>query len=139
MRFKTRDRAEHKLACLRPIAHADLDAVRRFVLLDIVETYVQLNAEEAERYAARLASQTEDAEVRTMAQTWSQQMEAKGYERGMQQGLRQLVQHQLERRFGPLPSRALERLAAIRDPNALDELGQRLLDARSLDELGLAA
>lgn len=143
MHFKTRDRTEHKLSCLRPIAHAQLDEIQRFVLLNIVETYIELNDEEAERFAARLASQTVDAEVKVMAQTWSEKMKAEGYERGIEQGraqgLRQLVQHLLERRFGPLSGAVVERLAAIRDPNVLDELGQRLLDARSLEELGLVA
>ncbi|NJL26661.1 MAG: hypothetical protein HC897_01705 [Thermoanaerobaculia bacterium] len=109
-------------------------------MLDIVETYLELNDEEAERYAAKLASEDENQEVRTMALSWSEKIEAKAYERGVQQGLRQMIrmlQHQLERRFGPLPQTALERLSAIGDPITLEQLGRKLIDARSLEELGL--
>lgn len=90
-----------------------------------------------------------------MTMTWSERLEAKGYERGVQQGIERgvqqgiergraqgqhrLLQRQLERRFGSLPEGALDRLAAIRDPSALDRLGEQLLEARSLEELGLVA
>lgn len=159
MRFKTRDRVEQKHACLEAIAHAELDDVQRFLLLDTVETYLQLSEEEAERLAERLASQTEDEEVKAMALTWASKIEAEAFERGQQQGVQkgkeqglrqglergraqgqlQLLQRLLEQRFGPLPEGVRERLAAIRDLSAVDRLIRQLFEARSLAELGLAS
>jgi len=58
------------------------------------------------------------------------------YDQGMRQGKTQLLQRQLERRFGPLPPSAKERLQALPEARLL-EVGEALLQAQSLRELGL--
>jgi Domain of unknown function (DUF4351) len=56
------------------------------------------------------------------------------YKRGLQQGELKLLHGQIEKRFGPLPSAAEERLSKLTSAQ-LEDLGVRLLDAKTLDEL----
>jgi hypothetical protein len=59
---------------------------------------------------------------------------AEGVEQGLQQGELALLRRQIEKRFGPIPAWAQERLSALSPPQ-LEDLGERLLDAASLDQL----
>jgi len=58
---------------------------------------------------------------------------SEGLSEGLSEGRNHLLRRQLERRFGPLPAWAMEKL---RDANAatLDDWGLRLLDSSSLEE-----
>jgi hypothetical protein len=69
--------------------------------------------------------------VGTMVKTWFEQ----GEEQGLQKG-RAIVRRQLEKRFGPLGKEAQARLQAW-PADRLEELGEALLTANSLKELGL--
>jgi hypothetical protein len=60
----------------------------------------------------------------------------KGVQAGLQQGWRTTLQKQLEARFGPLSPGAQGRLEDL-SPERLEALALALLDARSLQELGL--
>ena len=135
-----------KLACLRRIATADLDDERRILLVDFVETYLELNSHEAEEYA-RLYTVRENREVRKMATTWSERI-AQGREEGLlagrQQGLetglqvvRKILLNLLEQRFGPLPGETRTRVESITSLDRLSRLSQRALTARSLAALRL--
>jgi len=55
-------------------------------------------------------------------------------QRGREEGEFALLQRMLEKRFGPLPAWAREKLASL-PASKLEDLGERLLDARSLDDL----
>ena len=57
-----------------------------------------------------------------------------GLERGMQQGELSVLRRLIEKRFGPLPDWADERLAQL-SLGELDDLSLRVLDATSLDDL----
>ena len=57
-----------------------------------------------------------------------------GEEKGRQEGERTLLRRIIEKRFGPLPGWAEERLTA-KTTAELEELSLRVLDAASLDEL----
>ncbi|MEM1205351.1 MAG: DUF4351 domain-containing protein, partial [Acidobacteriota bacterium] len=166
MRAPGGDRVALKLGCLRPIAGADLDEARRFLLLNAVETYVELSEEESSRFAASLADETE--EVRTMETTWADKLIAKGIQQGLAQGVEQglaqgveqglaqgveqgLAQgvatgrregmvdttvRLLEKRFGRLPGASRLRIDGL-DERGLEALADRLLEAASLRDLGL--
>jgi len=128
--------ARLKLACLRRIARGRLDDAGRFLLVNCVETYVQLNDEAREEYEQLLADEP-NREVTIMEMTWADTLEAKGVEKGRLEGMRSLLLTQIERRFGPLPAKTRNRLGAIQSPEELSTLGDRVLDARTLDDLGL--
>ncbi len=138
MRSKSGDRAEQKFRCLRAIAEAELGEKRRLMLFNIVETYLELEGEDQRRYAERLAAET-DGEVETMKTTWAGKIMAEGRVKGQAEGMKRVVLRLIERRFGPLPEPARQRLMNLEDPEALDRLSDQVLDARSLAELGLSA
>ena len=112
----------------------------RFQLLNIVETYVQLDENDTERYAEALAEAPE--EVTIVEMTWAEQMmakgEARGEARGRAEGLRTALRRFLEQRFGHLPEASDRRLAAIDEVDALERLSDRAFRGASLDEFGLA-
>ncbi|HXU45164.1 MAG TPA: DUF4351 domain-containing protein [Thermoanaerobaculia bacterium] len=62
----------------------------------------------------------------------------KGLEQGQEQGMREVLLRLLRKRFPALPGRAVEQVEAISSPDELGSLAERLLTARSLEELGLA-
>jgi hypothetical protein len=150
---------QHRLACLQPIARAEIDDARKVLLASCVETYVQLNESQREAYET-LLDREENREVAAMERTLlttldraAQQGYAEGLERGIEKGMekglaegelkgreqgkRELLLDLLGRRFGPLPDATVQRVQALSSPEELSRLAERVLDARSLDDLGL--
>ena len=77
--------------------------------------------------------------------TWAEKFEAQAVERGRQEGLqeglrgmREMLLRLLERRFSPLPGGVPQRVSAIDSTEELTRLAEKVLSARSLEELGLA-
>lgn len=148
--------SRHKLECLRPIARADLDEARRFLLVNCVETYLELDEAETARFETLLAEES-NQEVAAMEMTWAEKLEHKGLERGRREGIdegrregideglqqgrregmRALLLDLLEKRFGPLSRETRQAVGAIDSPQELSRLAERVLEARSLDEMGL--
>lgn len=144
--------AEHRLACLSPMTRAKLTDRQRFLLVNCVETYVQLDRAAQEEYEALLAEEGHE-EVATMETTWADRLRREGFEVGiregieegkeegkqvgMQEGKRALLLEQLDRRFGPLPEATVKRVRALTSSEELSRLAARVLDAPSLDDLGL--
>lgn len=120
--------ARHKLACLKPISKAELSDKQRYLLVNCVETYVQLDGPAREEYRSLLAEEG-DEEMATMEMTWAGRLR--------EEGKRELLLEQLERRFGPLPQATVRRIRAISSSQELSRLAGRVLDAPSLEELGL--
>ena len=132
MRSRKWDRVELKIRCLRAIATADLSEKQEVQLLDLVQTYLELEGPEAKRFDT-LKNQ-EMKEVDDMALTWAGKIEA----RGRLEGIRGLILRQLEHRFGPLPQEVRGCVEGLDDQSELDRLSDQLLDASSLAELGLS-
>ncbi|HYX22571.1 MAG TPA: DUF4351 domain-containing protein [Thermoanaerobaculia bacterium] len=132
------------MACLRRIAGLR-GRIDPFLLVDCVENYLQLEPWEVAEFEA-LHSRKENQEVRAMAMTWSETQQAKGreegrregMEKGAQAGARQVLLHQLGKRFGPLPESVRLKVEAIDSLDLLTRLAERLLAVHSLEELGLA-
>ena len=59
---------------------------------------------------------------------------AEALHEGRQQGELTVLRRQMVKRFGPIPDWATDRLAKCTIPE-LEELSERLLDARNLEEL----
>jgi len=140
MRSETMSRAEHKLACLRRIAAVRLDELRRFLLVNCVETYLQLEGRDAEELEALQAPGNAE-EVRAMRMTWAEQLKkeglAQGLEQGREQGFRQALLRQLGARFGPLTDDVTQRVEAIHSAERLNQIAEQILVANSLEEMGL--
>jgi len=66
--------------------------------------------------------------------TWAQQHQQKGEEKGIEKGGGLLLQRQLVRRFGALPSEITAQIAAATSVQ-LELWADRVLDAASLEEI----
>lgn len=151
MRSGPQGRAEHKMACLRLIAAAELDDDRRLLLVNCVETYLQLNPREAAEFLT-LRTREANREVKAMELTWADRLRAEGWKSGRKEGreegrrrerektvrvLRPLLLEVLGERFGPLPPLVSSRIEEIDSVQRLTRLARRALTARSLEEMGL--
>lgn len=151
MRSEVWDNVEKKLHCLRAISQADLDEARRFLLAKVVETYVELDSQQQERFTAELGRQA-NKEVRNMVITWEETLaareakgEAKGEARGRAEGeargeakaTRENIVLFLTHRFGSVPSAVREGLDRIEDLDRLHEILEQSLRLESMEELNL--
>jgi len=133
--------AELKLHFLRRVAAWGVTGFRKEVLVNWIETYVQLSEEESALYQ-RLLEQEENKEVEEMELTWLGKAEAKGVEKGIEKGVAQAVEHmrravlqRVEQRFGVLPEDVADRILTVDSIDPLLELLDRLPLAKSADEL----
>jgi hypothetical protein len=133
--------AGHRLACLEPIAVAELTDRQRYLLVNCVETYIELDPAAQEEYEALLAERGNE-EVATMEMTWADRLRQEGFEVGIREGIeegkRDVLLDLLERRFGPLPGVTVRRVRSLTSSEELSRLAARVLDAPSLEDLGLA-
>jgi hypothetical protein len=159
-------RAELKLQCLRRIAGSDVAGLRKQILVDWVETYVQLTPQDALELQ-RLLDLEGNEEIKAMELTWLGQAEArgmekgieKGIEKGMEQGIAKGVQkgiaqgaetatrqavgrmqrvvlRQIEQRFGKVPAKVRRRIEAIDSLEPLADLAEKVLLVDSVGDLG---
>jgi hypothetical protein len=110
---------------------ANEDDARRFLLTNIIHTYLLLNEAEQAKFE-RLMTMEEYAGVPEMITTWAEQER----EKGSIETSRKLVQAVLEKRFGPLTPQMLSTIRGW--PLArLEEVLLALVDGKSLADLGL--
>lgn len=137
-------RARQRLACLEPMTTPALTEKQRFLLVNLVETYIQLDEAAQEEYDSLLAEKRHE-EVATMELTWAgkiahearQEAREIALQEGREEGKRDLLLDLLAHRFGPLPKATVERVHAVTTAEELSRLAARVLDAPSLDDLGL--
>jgi hypothetical protein len=129
-------RAELKLACLRRVGESEVTGGRKEILVNWVETYVELTPEDAAEFR-RLLEQEENREVREMELTWLGKAEAKGLAQGMEV-LRGILLDQMSQRFGSVPARVRQRVEAIDSMDTLAQISRKILTVSSLDDLQLS-
>ncbi len=158
MRPSGRDRHALRRSCFSRIAAAnDLNEVERFLLFNCVATYLELGGGAVAEFAL-LRARYAKPEVEMKPITWEEKVEARGLETGLErgkregkkegkkegkeegkeEGMREVLLRLLRNRFPGLTGQTIARVAAIRSPEELGSLAERLLTARSLEELGLA-
>ncbi len=132
--------ARHKLACLEPIVDAELTDRQRYLLVNCVETYVKWNEAAQEEYENILAEEGKEKVV-IMETTWADRLRQEGRREGRREGedegKRDMLLALLERRFGPLPAATRKRVLGITSSSELSRLATRVLDAPSIEDLGL--
>jgi hypothetical protein len=136
--------AEKKLRCMRAISQAEIDDARRYLLASVVDTYVELDEDQAERYTAEVAKD-ENEEVHEMVITWEETVaaaEAKGKAKGKAEGkaegllaMRNSVLRILKRRLESVPAFVRTKLEAIQSTKRLEEILDQALTVSSADEL----
>lgn len=127
MRVQSEQRPRLKVEALEHIAKATTSNYRKLLLMDCVDAYLPLEGSGFEEYL-ELLQQDRYQEAKFMAMTT--------FERGIQQGLRRMLEVQLERKFGPLSETAQQRLREW-PSEQLPQLGCDLLLATTLRELKL--
>jgi hypothetical protein len=131
-------RAELKLACLRRIEGASVDDLRRFLLANCVETYLELEGRDAEEMAALQAGgDAEENRVMRRRATWAEQLVDERWSEGVEQGGKQMLLRLLGVRFGPLSEDVKRRVEAIASAERLNQIAEQVLGAKSLEEMGL--
>ena len=128
-------RPELRLACLHQIGKARLAVERRGLLADFVDAYLPLTSEEEEEY--KIAGGGKRKETRAMFMTWSERTRAEGFREGKREALKGVLLRLLEKRFGPLPNKALKKVESYKSVSRLNELVEQVFTASSLKELGL--
>ena len=140
MRSKVWDNVERKVRCLQAISQAnDLDVRQRFLLARIVNTYVQLTADEEERFAVELKREGNE-EVRKMVVTWEEALaesRAEGEAIGRAKAAQDADLRAAERRFGSLPTAFEDRIRATQDPERLYQILDQILEAESIEGIDL--
>ena len=146
-------RARLKLMLLRKIASASVDEAIRFLLTNCVETYLKLTGRDAAEYLLLRSTQA-TPEVEAMEMTWADRMAAQymqqytqqGLEKGLERGLakgaerfRNALLRQLGKRFGEVSPTLRERVQAIESLDELEGLADRILEVKSIEELGLGS
>jgi hypothetical protein len=158
-----RHRVKLKVECLLGIARALIDAARKALLVNCVETYLPLDEREQALYE-ELVEQPEQKEVKEMLTVYEergmQRGIAIGEQRGEQRGItigeqrgiaigeqrgiaigtvrgkRHATLRLLRKRFGKLPKAIEVQVEAMETEAELDALFDAALNAQSLDDLG---
>lgn len=134
-------RTELKAACLRRISEARLSEDKRLLLVDCVATYLKLTPEETSEYATSDIGGGNPA-MRLTEMSWGDRLRAEGWKEGqregMEQGTRKVLLRLLAHRFGRVPVTVRRRVQEIDSVDLLIRLAERVLTARSLEDLGLA-
>ncbi len=131
MRIGEEESAWLKARAMQRIATSTLTTYQRYLLMECIEAYLPLEGPHLEQFRQLLV--TEDFKMARVLGKTSFEL---GKEEGLTEGQRALLRGLLEKRFGKLSEAARQRLEEV--PAArLEELGEALLGASSLAELGL--
>lgn len=132
--------AEKKLRCMQSIRQAEIGQAQRFLLVQVIEIYIELDEAQAEHYDAAIAEQ-ENKEVREMVFTWEETVAAataKGEAEGEAKGLlamRNSVLRVLKRRLESVPAVVRAKLDGVQSLERLEEILDQALMVSSADEL----
>ena len=140
MRIPKRDRVRVKAALLDRLRQSDLDEARRFLLLNLIESYLTLDDQETVSLRTELLARG-GTELGATIETWTERMMARGAERGREQGIEQgalqgeraLVLRMVGARFGAVPE-AVRRSIETADRQTVEHLAERLVQVPSIEE-----
>jgi hypothetical protein len=131
MRVPDARRAELRAHALRRIGASEENDYRKYLLAECVEQYLGLDEGQQREFERLLASEPY-REARTVAMTSFDKGEAVGMEKGQRRFLLRL----LEKQFGPLPQQVRQRVESF-GTERLEQIGEAILENKSLKELGL--
>jgi len=141
MEYNRRQRVRLKADFLRLILGAGVDRARESLLVDFVETYMRLNRKEESQYQKLVSEKREYKEVQTMITTYERRGEKRGEKRGERSGRlnekRAILVRLLGKKFGKLEDGIAARIERTTSGKKLDSLLLAVLDAESVDQLGI--
>ncbi|HWE61769.1 MAG TPA: hypothetical protein VHB98_08665 [Chloroflexota bacterium] len=140
MRPGAAGRVTLKISALERLAASDLDEARKFLLLNFIETYLQLTGEEQAQLRSRIQVEGKE-EVEALELTWADRLRLEGRAQGVEQGIeqgrlaakREDVLHLVRLRFGAAPAALAHRVATADGP-VLDRMLERAVQVAGLDE-----
>ena len=151
-RSSNRNLESPRVSMLRKVVESALDRTNQLLLVDLVETYFPLSAQQRERYQ-RLVSREENRKVQDVELTWAEKLMEKGREEGLEkgreqgreqgreagllEGKRETLLQLLAAKFGPLSELTTKRVQAIDSVDELENRLRQILTATSLGEMGL--
>ena len=147
MRLPADRRAELYAEGLKRIASSGENDYRRFLLVECLEAYAELDDGQKERLQALLQTDPYQEVESLMKTTYERGIEQgiergieqgieRGMERGIEQGERRLTLRLMQANFGPLSPKVKQQVEAL-SPEALTQLQLDLLKAQALGELRL--
>ena len=128
----------------RRVAESGLDDARKFLLLDVIETYSKLSEDERARFE-RLVSRKEYRTVQEVKLAWPDRMREQflregreeGRVAGLVEGKRETLLRLFTAKLGPLSQETVARVKAVPPTGELDAYLEGILAAESLEEMGL--
>ena len=137
-RGKTSEELELRARMLKRVVTSGLDEERQYLLVNTIETYFRLSADERESFR-RLVARKEFQEMRDTELTWGDELIQQGLEKGMEksreegmvQGKRDTLERLLTAKFGSLPSAVGARIDALPSSEEVDRYLDRVLTAAS--------
>jgi hypothetical protein len=130
MRSGPAGRLAQKLQALRRVLSSEVDEARKSLLVNIIQTYAPLEATEEAEVDALIEAETRK-EIDAMLMTWEDKVIA----RGVVKTKRATLIRQLRHKFGELPEDLEARIQKIEADDELEALLDRVIDAKSLDEM----
>ncbi len=141
MRSEIWDRVEQKIRCYEAVRRVDVDDEKRYLLANVVESYLKLDEVETARFNAEVGRE-ERQEVGKMIQTFSEALadreargEAKGKSEGMLQATRDAIVLLARSLHRVLPTGFEEKLNAIANLDRLRQILGQVPKVRSLEEI----
>lgn len=126
-------RAELKLECLRRVERSDVTGWRKQVLVNWIETYVELSGEDAAEFLW-LLELDENREIQDMELTWLEKAEVRGEVRVLDK-MRSAVLQRIAQRYGSVPERIQKGIQETDSVESLVEMVERLPTLESIDDL----
>lgn len=114
----------------RKLTESPLNEQQKHLLLSCLEDYLPLSEKEREEFKRQIENE-ESPEVRAMSKTFFDD----GMEEGERRALRALILRQGTKKFGPPPGEAQAHVRSLTDLGQLQGLSDRILDAKSWDDL----
>ena len=145
MRYTRGERVRLKADFLRLILGAKVNPARRSILLDFVESYMQLASREARAFGELVAREPDYRRVQRMITTYEKRGLERGLEKGITRGLRkghvegkqETLLLLLGKKFGALDPAVERKVRRIRSAHRLESLSLSVLDAEDIGQLGL--
>ena len=147
-RRKARKPLDLRASMMKQVVESEGNKAQKFLLLHVIDSYFTITAEQRKSFRT-LLNKKEYEEVRKMEVTWADEIAEKARVKGLEEGLekgrqtgviagkRAALLQQLTTKFGPLPEHATSRLHALASIDELDDYLERVLTAKTLDEMGL--
>jgi len=137
MKYSKRDLVRMKADFLRMISGCRVNAARRSLLVDFVETYAPLDAQQERRFESIIEADKKYAKVSKMITVYEKRGMQKGMQKGMVQAKRDALLMQMRRKFRFVDAVREQQVQAIDSVKKLDALLLAVIDAQNIDDLDI--